>query len=765
MRTKTILTAFVLWLVSIHCVGQTMNIRINQCGYYPQATKIALVIWTNDSTFEVLDTRDSSVVFSGNLSKKMYYPDAGDSLRQADFSSLATPGTYCIRIPGKGISMPFEISKQVLRKVAYGSLKSFYFQRCSYELKAEYAGLWARKAGHPDTSCIYHASTGRTGKAPSPKGWYDAGDFGKYVVNAGITVANLLQFYELYSWYFPDSSLIIPESGNGINDLLDEVKFELDWLRTMQDTDGGVFHKITTPSFPGFIMPDADKTQRYFVGKTTAPTLDFAAMMAMAGRIYKPFDSVYAIECTEMAKKAWAWATLNPNKAFTNPTNPTNTTDITINTGEYGDGSFSDEFIWAASELLITTKDSAYYKYLMSKKNSLTYAIPGWPNVLGLGLQSLATIPNIFDATQLTKIKNSIISKAKNLKSEIVANPARITNTGYYWGCNGAYAQTGVGLVYGYLLSKDTSYLRCAGELLDYELGKNATAYSYFSFYGKKTMMDPHHRASFSDKVRQPIPGFLAGGPANNRNDGAAYAYPNLAKSYTDIMGSYTTNEVCINWNAPVTFLLGALDAIWGDSAAFYDSPVTIINDPANTTLNSPAAGSKWPQNKVVEIKVTASDADGIAKVEYYIDNKYLGTKTESPYVWSLTGLKMGDYTLSANVFDATGLVIEKASRISITDPVNIESNKDSGKDIFEVYPNPINNLLTITYKVNESGLVNLVLTDVSGKIIKMDAFQSIKGEKGSFIWKDLNLSPTCVYFVSMLQGNRELASAKILSK
>ncbi|MFH0757597.1 MAG: glycoside hydrolase family 9 protein [Bacteroidota bacterium] len=316
-----------LLILSLLACAQSGAIRINQLGYYPEANKIAMVVQPNATSFEIVNSADNAVEFSGQMTPPKYWEDAGDSIRLCDFSALIKPGTYKIHIPGFGESYPFEISGTIWRKAAYASLKSYYYQRCSYELTEPFAGVWARGAGHPDTACILHSSTGRTGTISSPGGWYDAGDYGKYVVNAGISVASLLSFYENFNDVFADSSILIPESGNGKSDLLDEVKYELDWLRTMQDEDGGVFCKLTTLSFAGFIMPKNASADRYVIGKSTASALDFAAMMAMAGRNYTDYDSAYAADCLDRAKDAWAWAKAHPAIYFNNPsdvhTNPT----------------------------------------------------------------------------------------------------------------------------------------------------------------------------------------------------------------------------------------------------------------------------------------------------------------------------------------------------------------------------------------------------------------------------------------------------------
>ncbi|HAH23575.1 MAG TPA: hypothetical protein DCL77_07435, partial [Prolixibacteraceae bacterium] len=666
---------FVLFIIlftsSIISYSQTGAIRINQVGYYPTANKIAIVVFPKASTFEVVNVQDNTIEFTGNMSSKVFWKDAGDSIKRCDFSALTKPGTYKIRIPDFGESYPFEISPTVLRKAAYASLKSYYYQRSSFELTAPYAGLWARAAGHPDTQCILHSSTGKSGKISSPGGWYDAGDYGKYVINAGISVASMLSFYENFNTFFADGTIHIPESGNGKNDLLDEVKFELDWLKTMQDVDGGVFFKLTTLQFSGFVMPSADKADRYVIGKTSSSALDFAAMMAMAGRIYKDYDSEYAADCIVRAENAWVWAKAHPAIYFKNPAD--------VGTGEYGDGNVSDEFVWAAAELYITTQKAEYKTYLEGKSNSLTYkSAPGWPNVQPLASLSLATQPNGLSETLLATIKSSITATADSWLGQIAANVCRIPTFGYNWGSNSGIANQGVGLLYAYILTKDTKYIKGAAECADYLLGKNATGFSFVSGYGSKTPMNFHHRPSYSDGIVQPVPGFVSGGPNPGKEDGQKYPFSAPAKCFVDVMGSYASNEVCINWNSPLTVLLAGVDAVLGDNSAV-DFPVqTSMNNPPVLNISAPVYDSNAGSDLPLKVKGTTTDVDGIAKVEYYLDARFMGLTTISPFDWTLNIPSFGAHTVTVLAYDNKGLTTEKSNTFTyypvIVSPGKIEA-------------------------------------------------------------------------------------------
>lgn len=572
---------FVLGLVCFANASED-DFRINQLGYYPASNKTAIIIGTQDSLFEIINGSDETV-FNGILSETIVWSASGDTLKQADFTSFTEEGVFRLRVSDKGTSYPFRISLNVLYNVAEASLKSFYYQRSSMALDADYAGVFARAAGHPDTLCMYHVSTGvdTSLRGSSPGGWYDAGDYGKYVVNAGITVGTMLSFYENYPDYFEDGTMNIPESGNGVNDLLDEVKYELDWLKTMQDSDGGVFHKLTTLNFPGMIMPSGDKSMRYFIGKPTSAALDFAAVMAMAGRIYESIDHEYAQDCITRAKDAWQWAVDNPAVYFSNPDD--------VGTGEYGNVVVSDEFTWAASELLITTGEQEFKDYLETA--SVSYSgPPTWSSVRCLASLSLATVSNSLDSSKVDSVRQSIITHADSYLSQIESSPYRIPNFSDIWGSNSVIANIGICLVYAYLLTDDDSYIKGAGECADYLLGKNATTYSFITGFGIRSPMNPHHRPSVADGITDPIPGLVVGGPNGGPSD------------YVDSQNDYEKNEVAINWSSPVTVLFAAVDKFMGNGVQPDIGPFTltaVISGPGKVEI-SPERSVYEPGTQVI---------------------------------------------------------------------------------------------------------------------------------------------------------------------
>lgn len=644
--------------------GSPDDFRINQLGYYPQGNKVVPVLFTQESAFALVDTAGDTV-YQGDLSEEIRWSSTGDTVKRADFSDFRKEGTYWLKVEDKGVSMPVHIRSNVLYDVSMAAFKTFYFQRASMALQEEFAGNYARKSGHPDTLCYYHESTEKdSGQASSPGGWYDAGDYGKYVVNAGVTLGNLFFFFENFGDYFGDSALNIPESKNGMDDLLDEIKYELDWLLTMQDTDGGVIHKLTTLQHAAMVMPDADKGKRYFIGKSTAATLDFAAVMAMAGRIYRNIENQkeFADTCISRAKRAWDWAVINPEMHFTK--NPAG-----VGTGEYNDNSVrNDEFLWAAAELFITTGDSVYKDSI--RVGRLSYTPVDWKSPGGIATYSLATSTNELESDSVEAIRNKLTDAADKLVAQIEKHAFRIPSGNYYyWGSNGVFSNAGLILIAAFKVSGDTTYARAAAEIADYLLGKNALSNSFVTGFGIKRSENPHHRIIVADTIKDAIPGFLVGGP-NGSPD-----------TYNDASGDYETNEIAINWNAPASALFASINKIFGKMEPTVDIGghflIQVVNGPGQIEVSPLKV--KYNTGDTVVLKAVPEDGQmflgwkgviaGMDSVIITIVDKDLRIVADFGKPQEL--VKNGDFSNGRtgwSIWGASGSIADKEYKITITD-------------------------------------------------------------------------------------------------
>lgn len=536
------------------------NIRLNQLGYLPGSVKRAVIVSSLSYEFKLIDTAGCEV-YSGVLEDKGVWEPAKDTVKIADFSSFDKPGKYRLYVEDKGISYPFEIGPGIYDEIFKASVKAYYMQRASTAIEEKFAGKFTHPMAHPDTLCWFHPSSGRkSGSMSSPRGWYDAGDYNKYIVNAGYTVSMLLNLHE----YFPDvisDDLNIPESGNGVSDLLDEIKWELDWAETMQDKDGGVFFKLTSKRFSGFIRPEEDTLPRFVVGKSTTSALNFAAMFAQASRVWKAIDPALSERYLSAAKKAWSWAVKNPSVIFRNPPD--------ISTGAYSHTDFSGDFFWAAAELLVTTGDREYKEFIKAHPVDFTF-ISGenwWTSVKNLGYYALILPESKIDESEKAEYRNAILADADRLIADLEASPYRQPLNSFVWGSNSDILDLAVIFATACRISNDRKYFDAATETTDYIFGKNAVGYSFVTGFGSKPSMNPHFRLSATDGIDEPIPGWVVGGPNSHLQDrrsernpnGVVYFSAEPAECYMDLVESYASNEIAINWNAPLAYITGFL--------------------------------------------------------------------------------------------------------------------------------------------------------------------------------------------------------------
>jgi endoglucanase len=330
-----------------------------------------------------------------------------------------------------------------------------------------------------------------------------------------------------------------------------------------------VYHKLTNANFDKMVMPDKADSPRYVVQKGTAATLDFAAVMAQASRIFKKFPDQLpglADSCINAAELAWQWATKNPKVVYDQDAlNKQFSPQIT--TGAYGDKYFSDELSWAAAELFITTGKDDYFNSIGLGKN-IGVQVPSWAQVRLLGFYTLAQHPGmqIANHPEINQLKENLLDFAHGIiagadstayQTVMAKAPAK-----FGWGSNSDAANQGILLIKAYQLSHNKKYLNYALSNLDYILGRNAAGYSYVTGYGSKSPMHPHHRPSVADGIIEPVPGLLSGGANPGMQDGVKLASMVPDEAFIDDDRSYATNEIAINWNAPIAYLANAIEAL-----------------------------------------------------------------------------------------------------------------------------------------------------------------------------------------------------------
>ncbi len=544
--------------------------KVNQAGYLPGAAKRAMLTLRPPAAAFELTTADSDTpVYRGRLAPPRRDEDSGDWVQEADFSAFQRGGRFRLRADGAAASFPFAIGAGVYEPVFRLAARFFYGQRCGTAVE-----MGGRFAAYHHPPChlraAYDSSSGRRGTNQDRGGWHDAGDYGRYVVNGGITTATLMWAAEM----FPAARrarLDIPESGAGAPDLLHEARWNLQWMLSLQDRDGGVWQKQTSRVFAPFVMPQDDRMISYVIGtgeapfKSTGATADLAAAAAIAARLWRPFDPAFARRCETAALEAWRWLRRFPDVTFRNPPG--------IHTGEYGDPHLGDERLWAAAEIWRATGDEECHAYF--REHYAPYAAqlprfspPSWGEVAALGLWSYALAGKSQgprpDTAIAAAIEDATAAAADALVERTAGNGYRIPLRArdYVWGSNGIAANAAMQLLIAHRLRPHPAYTETALETLHYLLGRNTFSLCYLTGAGSRAVQRPHHRPSVADGLAAPWPGMLAGGPNRWRQDAAMQTFlpANLppARNYIDNHAAYSCNEVAINWNAPLVFLLAA---------------------------------------------------------------------------------------------------------------------------------------------------------------------------------------------------------------
>ncbi len=558
------------------------RISLNQIGYFPDSPKYAMLATSGEARtiWQLKDATSGETVASGMTSAGKYDAASGDNVQSADFSAFTTPGTYTLTIDDV-TSAPFSIGGDLYGGLSRDALRYFYLNRSGIDLETEYAGAWARGAGSlSDADVTCYQGTDADGKSwdgcdyrlNAGHGWYDAGDYGKYVVNGGITVWTLLNAYEHHPAYFEDGALNIPESDDGVPDILDEARWEMDFLLGMQvpagqPLAGMAHHKLHDLTWSGVpSMPAANDPNRFLYPPSTAASLNLAAVAAQCARVWREIDPEFAARCLSAAESAWQAAKNNPVMLAGNTPG--------AGGGNYDDRNISDEQYWAAAELFITTGKDEYREFVEASPyfdarllGSGSFSAMNWGTTAALGTISLTTVANDLSADQIAALRGRITQAADFYLTVIEREGYRVSlgQNNFVWGSNADVLNNAILLALAYDFTEDARYLGGVTEALDYLLGRNALAHSFVASYGSNALEHPHHRFwGNQDMYPPPPPGALAGGPNGNPSDPAALDAGVMglqpAKRYVDLIGSYSTNEVAINWNAPLVWVASYLD-------------------------------------------------------------------------------------------------------------------------------------------------------------------------------------------------------------
>lgn len=555
------------------------RVRVNQVGYLPKGPKNATVVTEATEALPwQLKNGAGTVVASGTSQPRGLDESSGQHVHSIDFGGYQKKGTgYTLTADGEA-SRPFDIGTDFYEQLRLDALKFYYTQRSGVEIRDELRPGYGRPAGHVgaapnqgDTSvpcqpgvCEYSLDVSG--------GWYDAGDHGKYVVNGGISVHQLMSEYERSLlartgefWKLRDGTLDLPESGNWVPDILDEARWEQEFLLKMQVPAGQPYagmahHKIHDDEWTGLpLLPHLDPKRRELHPVSTAATLNLAATAAQAARVYLPYDWRFALQNLNAAKAAWAAAKANP-EMYADPNDGNGG-------GAYGDDNVTDEFYWAAAELFITTGAREFRDFLLDSPlhTADVWRDRGfdWGNTAQLGRLQLATLPNRLPDRD--RVRQSVVAGADKYLATLEAHPygipyAPADNT-YDWGSNNLILNNAIVMAVAFDITGTDRYRDGVLETMDYIFGRNALNQSYVTGYGEVASENQHSRwyaHQLNTDLPNPPRGTLSGGPNSSIQDPVAQqklqgCTPQFC--YLDDIESWSTNELTINWNAPLAWL------------------------------------------------------------------------------------------------------------------------------------------------------------------------------------------------------------------
>ncbi len=528
--------------------------RISQPGYLAAGRKFCVFPYDAGDLFDVLD-EDGRIVYTGALQDKSADEYTGEYDCYGDFSPVTSPGTYRIRSQIGVMSEPFVISQDPLTGLRDDALKMLTLQRCGTALDASWAEGMSHAECHTRDAVVYQTET----RLDVSGGWHDAGDYGRYTETGAKAAADLLMAYLADPGIWTDSTGI-PESQNGIPDILDEVRYELEWMLKMQSEDGGVYNTVMPVNISEIVVPEEDDQDLVILFQETTSTADFAGTTALAAVVYREFDPAFAKKCLDAAKRADEYLDHNPKVLDT--ANPED-----ISGGSYRDSSDKDGRFFTKTALWAATFSGRYLeeaKKICREDPNCIHGI-SWNANGGYGryLFLSAKDSDRIDPDFYEEMKQSLLYEADIIMDTVNSNSYHCSLYTYGWGSNAEALNNGIILSMAYDVSGNRDYLQGAFEQLYYVLGKNCLNTCFVTGFGYNYPEDVHSRVAKAKGSF--LKGALAGGPDSYREDNLTQKMPEgtpQARMYIDSFDSWSTNEITVYYNSALLHILGRLCSI-----------------------------------------------------------------------------------------------------------------------------------------------------------------------------------------------------------
>jgi endoglucanase len=537
--------------------------------------------------FAVRRVSDDEAVLTGELGREQVDSTTAFTVQLADFSELREPGEYYLDVDGVGRSVSFRVAPDVYDGELANVMLGFYGWRSGIDIAFERHGVaFAHAKGHLEDGLLDYVDGQLGVKQDGTGGWYDAGDYGKYLPTASETLVTMLAAWELFSDRLQYLSLpFIPEHGSDLPDYLSELKWELDWMMKMAYADGSgrVHHKLNSANFPGFIQPTADLSKRYFSAYSTASTAELVATLAKAARVFAPYDDVtdgYSEKLLAAAQLSYAYLQEHPDDVQYDSS--------VLRAGEYKKDDVNDR-LWAAAELWETTGDADVLADYEQRSYVGEVLSPNfdWDQTRHFAIMTYALSEREGrDPVKLTAARKTVSDAAEELVFNHTVSGYGRAYPGYYWGSNGVIARTCMLLQSANHLSPDARFVDVCADQIAHLYGRNQYNRSYVTGAGIAPPEHPHHRPSGADSVAAPYPGLLVGGGQT-------------ASNWKDQQSDFSSNEVAINWNAALVYALAGF--VQGEGAE--ESLGRAATAPADCSVRVSSAGYVPGQSKVATVQ------------------------------------------------------------------------------------------------------------------------------------------------------------------
>lgn len=589
-------------------------IKVNQVGYTCEGKKNAKVSCfekfgsLDGKKYEIVNQETGETVFSDTLSNAVLNETvSGESVYEINFDAVTESGTYFIRISDANlntsaltprdkeenlktdiiVSVPFQIGDNIYNELLTDMSKYYYYQRQGIDLEEKYAGEFSRKNLHPDDVSVKKWSDRNNPNAETfdiSQGWYDAGDYGKYVSPAATSVENLLLAYELFPQEFKNINPNIPETDK-TNDLysdspaiLSEIKWELDMLLKLEhpDKDGSFYVAANYKDGTIYIEDTLYSTSDYNSGseetdlRSHLATSDMAGMLAHAYIVYKdiPQYADFAEKCLDTAVRAWNWINDSSNEKHMS-------IGAANRTYTFTQEELDRSMYWAAGALFRASKVAGkntdeYESYLISNCENENVNTCFTGNSLGYshkGRAFLGFFHYLYQNDNPSDKIKTVFSKFEPWRKRIINYDSFGTDYpewGYWWGSNMVLAQSSMTLLLGSMIleGKDDipdDVLNSNQSAFNYILGVNPVSFSYVSGYGENSVKNIYSAIYSKDAKLNPYKcpnGYVTEG-ANSSNN--RYLSKYNAKCYMDSDEEWTTNENTIYGNAAMILLTASI--------------------------------------------------------------------------------------------------------------------------------------------------------------------------------------------------------------